>query len=106
MMSFKQLIEEFISPYQQKWLGEKEQMGSPHQKTKVANDPARCTFHQLLVLAEMLGRSPYDIMEEYGLGDEGLSEREKQVVEQFLKGWVPEPKTNGHLAEDITGISS
>jgi hypothetical protein len=105
MEKFEALIKKHITFAQDRWLGKKAQMGSPHQKTKVAENPARCTFHQLLVIAEMLERSPYDVMIEYGLGDTGMSDREKQVVEQFLKHWIPKKNKNGQdLPQTLTGV--
>lgn len=105
MEKFEALIKKHITFAQDRWLGQKAQMGSPHKKTKVAENPARCTFHQLLVIAEMLERSPYDVMIEYGLGETGMSDREKYVVEHFLKTWTPKKKTNGTaVPQTLTGV--
>lgn len=105
IMDFKDFIEEFTTPHQKKWLGEKEQMGSPHQLTKVSNNPARCTFHQLLVLAETLQLSPYRLMQEYDLGKDGMSDREKQIIKQFLENWTPKKKTNGTaVPQTLNGV--
>ena len=109
MEKFKELFrkdgKELIGQYHQDWLKQPEQMGSSIMKTKVINDPSRCTFHQLIVLAEFFGQSPYDIMIEYNLGKKGMSDREREVVEQFLQQWIPSGKKYGLSSPAIlTGV--
>ena len=106
MTKFQELFEKkLVSQYHQDWLKQPDQLGSSHMKSKVVKDPSRCTFHQLMVIAEMLGRSPYDVMIEYGLGKKGMSDREREIVAKFLQNYIPTGEKYGLIAPaNLTGV--
>lgn len=79
-MKFADYIKRLVPKADRDWLKQKSQMGSPHQLTKVMNDPGRATMHQLLVLSKYFGMTPYQCMQKWGLGRTELTEPEKAYI--------------------------
>jgi len=73
-MSFEQLVNETITQVQFDEL--KTQLGSPHRRTKLLNDPSNATFDQLLLFAELLDKPALYLYEQYHVGKNVLTIRE------------------------------
>lgn len=57
-------------------------LGSPHRRTKVIKSPNRAKYAELLHFEELLGIDAYELMQEHGLGTDGLTIIEKRDLKE------------------------
>lgn len=78
MHPFTTKVHETLTLAQIKALKGAKMLGSPHRRTKIFNDPSIATNSEVLIFSELLGVSPYDLLLEFGLGESGLTDFEKE----------------------------
>lgn len=78
MSPFQSKVRETLTLVQIESLKGVEMLGSPHRRTKIFNDPSIATNSEVLLFSELLGVHPYDLLLEFGLGKEGLTDFEKE----------------------------
>ncbi len=74
-MSFEQYIASNLSKEDYENL-EKHLNSSPHRKTKILRNPKIATNHEVLVFAQLLDCTAYQLYKEFDLGSHSLSDLE------------------------------
>lgn len=60
--------------------GLKSLFGSPHRRTKALNDPTTITHAELIELADLLRTSAWMLCNDFEVGKEVLTEKEKEQI--------------------------
>ena len=83
-MSFEQYIASNLSKEDYENL-EKHLSSSPHRKTKILRNPKIANNHEVLVFAQLLNCTAYQLFEEFGLGSNSLSDLEIENHKEFME---------------------